>query len=233
MNLTLTTKKAPHELVQLLKSTPRKQQQKINALRYLGSKEMEQHMGGIYDRLFRKLATERERNACLEITKGFAYTIPYVDIYLDLLTLLHHHFSQAVEEAYGEVWGLAPQEWRNHIVKGAKNYIQKATRASSELRVFVNKQAGHLNALSDEQAERVMDLESTEIEVKLSTDLGYYIEPGPKEDKYLMSPKEVSRYLIQQSKGMIYDDAIEISRKLRQGNFPQSQYSRAFFVRIK
>jgi hypothetical protein len=233
MNL-ITTKRPQSELVQLLKSTkntPAKKAKKVNALRYLDAKEMDLHMGEIHDRLFRKLATAQDRAACLEIAKGFTYTIPYVDIYLELLALIKKLFSEAVEEAYGEVWQIAPKEWRNHITRGARNYITKADRASDELRAFVNRQAGHLNALNDEQAEMVMDLESNEIEARMSTETGYYIEPAPREAAYLLTCKTIAVNLAIYSKGALYLTPLEVEKELSKRGFLKGDTG--FYVRLK
>jgi hypothetical protein len=233
MNLTLTqTKRKPEELLSILQKNKAKADKKPFEPRYLRGEEMDLHMAHIHDGEYRRLATDEDRRACLEIARGFTYTIPHVDRHLMLLRRVTVD-DRVLARHYGEVWHRAPEAWRNHLRRGAERYMRYCRKSSGELEAFVNRQAGHLNDLSDEQAELVMDLESTEIEVRLSTEPGYYIEPAPKEDRYRMTPKQVSRYLIQQSKGMIYYDAIEISRKLREFGFEQSPHCTAFYVKIK
>jgi hypothetical protein len=241
--LTLTQKRPQSELVQLLKSTkntPAKKARPMNALRYLDAKEMDQHMGEIHDRLFRKLATAQDRAACLEIAKGFTYTIPYVDIYLELLALIKKLFSEAVEEAYGEVWQIAPKEWRNHITRGARNYITKADRASDELRAFVNRQAGHLNALNDEQAELVMDLESTEIDLSISSEMGTYIEPDNEQrEENWQRAGQIAANLRIWSQHAIQAEATTLGRQLKEKGWPHTQRKvkgqtvTGYYVKIK
>jgi hypothetical protein len=232
--LTLTQKRPQSELVQILKSTKNtqvKKAPKVNALRYLDAKEMDQHMQEIHDRLFRKLATEQDRAACLEIAKGFTYTIPYVDIYLALMALIKDRYKEAAKEAYGEVWQIAPKEWRNHILRGAERYTDKTEKATEELRAFVNRQAGHLNALNDEQAELVMNLESNEIEAKMSTETGYYIEPAPREEAYLLTCKTIAINLAIYSMGALYLTPLEVEKELSKRGFLKGDTG--FYVRLK
>jgi hypothetical protein len=225
MNL-LTQKRPQSELVQILKSTPPLE------FRYLDKPTLDRHMHDIFEYKFKKTATPQDRASCKEIARGFTYVIPHVDRY-ELLMKRVRIEEEDLAHAYRSSWHLLPKKHKNQRRKAALQYNESVASAISQLTEFVNRQAYHLNQMEDEMVEQVMDLESTEIEVKLSTEPGYYIEPAPKEDRYRMTPKQVSRYLIQQSKGMIYYDAIEISRKLREFGFEQSPHCTAFYVKIK
>jgi hypothetical protein len=224
MNL-LTQKRPQSELMQLLESTP------PPSFKYLPDAEYQRHMDKIADYNFATRVDAYGRETCLHLASGFTYVIPYLDRYvMDMKKCLIT--DQDLERHY-KVWDALPDHYRNKIRKERDRHNNKVEKGLKQLQDFANHQSRHLGKMDEEHQDLLMALEPSEIEVKISSDLAYYIEPAPLEDKYLMTPKEVSRYLIQQSKGMIYEDAIETSRKLRDRGFTQSEYSTAFFVRIK
>lgn len=192
-------------------------QAKPAEIKYPDNAVIEADMQKLHDHIFNLEVDEHGRHACMQIAKGFTYVIPYVDKYLldmERCFITDDHLAK-----YCKGWNEAPVSYQNKLRKAATIFNGKVKKSLLTLREFVNRQAFHLNELSDEKAEKVMQLEETEIEVQVSTDLRSYLQPAPKESKYLLPAQTIAQNLALYSKGLIYYSPSEVARELTKRGF--------------
>lgn len=228
MNTLTQIKPKNTELLNILASY-KKPEPRVPEYRYPNSKEEFNALDAIFNQEFSKQMTPHERNSCRMLAKIFTLGVAHHDVYEMACNRIEIGEEQLCRHLVG--WKNYPEPLKNRWRKGAARYIKVRAEEAGNLKEFYERQAFHLNQFDEQTADLLLDIEDTEIEVQLTTELINYIAPAPSEANYEMTCKQVAIHIAQQSGGAVYLTPLEVERELRARQFIKSE--NGFFVKIK
>jgi hypothetical protein len=229
MNTLTHIKPQNTELLKVLQGYQRPEPKKKPEYRYPSSREEFNALDAIFNQEFRKELNPHEANSCRMLAKIFTLGVAHHDVYDMACQRIAIGEEQLCKHLVG--WRHYPDPLKNRWRKGAAKYLKVRAEEAENLKAFYERQAHHLNGFDDKTADELLDMEDTEIDVQLTTDLGNYIAPAPSEANYSMTCKQVAVHIGQQSGGAIYLAPTEVWQALTERKYTPSE--KGFYVKIK